>query len=60
MPEIYDAIAASERGRLVDGKYIQKLEVLGKDYTNTITTVTKDNLIIEVYNGETWKCDLYK
>ena len=60
MPEIYDAIAASERGRLVDDKYIQKLEVLGKDYTNTITTVTKDNLIIEVYNGETRKCDLHK
>ena len=60
MQEIYDAIAASERGRLADGKYIQKLEVLGKDYTNTITTVTKDNLIIEVYNGETRKCDLHK
>lgn len=39
---------AASRGREQNGKWVQQLEILGKDYTNSITTVQKDNYIIEI------------
>lgn len=44
----YKTICCASRGRYTeDGKVQQNLEVLGEDFTNTVTTVTKDNYIIE-------------
>lgn len=53
MQKQFDVLCAASRGRKeADNKYIQRLEVLGNDYTNTITSVCKDNLIIEVYDAK--------
>lgn len=49
---MYDIFVAASRGgknnSYNSNEYIQKLEMLGKDFTNTITSVSKDNLIIEI------------
>lgn len=53
MQEQYEILVAAMRGRQnSSGKWIQHLEILGSDNTNTITSVEKDNLIIEVHNGK--------
>lgn len=61
MQKQYEILVAAMRGRLnSSGKWIQHLEILGSDNTNTITSVEKDNLIIEVHNGkEKREYDLY-
>ena len=42
-------LLAASRGRQIDGiNYTQQLEINNTGCTNTITTVLKDNLIIEV------------
>ncbi len=45
---VYEPICAAMRGRYYEeGKIEQQLELRHDGRTNTITTVTKDNLIIE-------------
>lgn len=34
------------RGRWIDNKWCQQLEIGSEEYSNTITTVQKDNLIL--------------
>ena len=34
------------RGRWIDKKWCQQLEIGSEEYSNTITTVQKDNLIL--------------
>ena len=45
MDKFYLLVAS--RGRPKNGKYVQQLEINHTGCTNTITTVLKDNLIIE-------------
>ena len=35
------------------GEIEQKMEILGFTYTNTITTVQKDNMLLEIYDKNT-------
>lgn len=48
--KIYVIIAS--RGRLKNGRWTQRYEPLGGDVCNTITTVTKDNLVLEIKKGK--------
>lgn len=50
MQEKKSVLCAAMRGRYTgeNGEVQQHLEILGDKYTNTITTVEKDNLIIEI------------
>lgn len=46
-------IVFASRGRkpTPDSPYIQKMEISGVDYTNTLTTAAKDNLVLEVFDA---------
>lgn len=44
--KIYVIIAS--RGRWKNGGWTQQYEPLGRGVCNTITTVTKDNLVLEI------------
>ena len=41
------------RGRGEKGKMQQQMEILGCAYTNAITTVQKDNMLLEAYDTNT-------
>ena len=42
-----EIMIAAMRGRGTKESYHQNIEILGKAFTNTLTTVEKDNLVIE-------------
>lgn len=48
----------SLRGRSTD-KYEQRMELIGWGHTCTITSVQKDNLVLEIYNYDksNWRKD---
>lgn len=56
-----DCVCVAMRGRYTDkGKIKQQLEPNLKDVINTLTTVAKDNLILEVKENaeELYPCEL--
>lgn len=49
-----DPICIAERGRYVDGTIQQNYEPQYSGKTNTLTSVQKDNLVIDVWDGKTY------
>ncbi|MGN0227480.1 MAG: hypothetical protein ACI4AI_05395 [Paludibacteraceae bacterium] len=43
-------IVFAMRGRGDKGEIKQQMEILGFTFTNTITTVQKDNMLLELYD----------
>ena len=46
-------VVFAKRGRGDKGYIKQQMEILGFLFTNTITTVQKDNMLLEIYDTNT-------
>lgn len=47
-PVLCPVLGAASRGRPVNGKWVQQIELNGTEKSNTLTTVPKDTLIVDI------------
>ena len=50
-------VIVAMRGRPYKSHNKQQLEVGSSEFTNSLTTITKDNLVLEKYEGKRWYPD---